>query len=174
MLSNKQKSYLSQLARRAQYRLAAMARGRGEVMGAVLDFTKEGMDAWRQKEVGKACGKLGLRCCSQEDYKAVEAHFLHLIGEDGRAMQALVRSATEPVRQAQAVLVRELARFGLRQGYAEAICRRQFRCQVQDLTDESKVWNLVYTIRNRGKAKRDLTAKNAKSTEMRQRKTVEA
>ena len=145
-LSKVQKRYLSQLARRALNQVRALARGRGE------EFTATD-DDWRHEEVIVACGKAGLRCCSQDDYKIVEAHFLERLGAHGAAFNAQVRAATEKRRQAEAVLCRELAAAGLRLGYAAAICERQNKCTLFDAT-ERQLWHLVYTVRNRAAAKR--------------------
>lgn len=140
-LSNKQKAYLAQLIKQAYLRVVGEA---GPDVASVED--------WRHQQVAAACGKLGLRCCGQDDYKRIEAHFLELLGEHGRAMKAHVAAETEPRRQAEAVLVRELERFGLRMGYAEAICQRQYKCGLFDAS-EGQLWKLVYTVRNRGHAK---------------------
>lgn len=137
-LSTKQKKYLAQLARQA-----FKVRG---TPGA--DF-----DAWRHDEVAKAVGKAGLRCCSQLDYKAVQAHFLDMTGRSGQAMTALVQHQSEPRRQAEAVLLRELTNAGLHLNYANSICNAQFKCTLFDAT-EKQIWCIVYTIRNRASRKR--------------------
>jgi len=138
-LNHNQKRYLSQLARKA-WELADREVGTAE--------------EFRHAEVARASGKAGLRCCSQDDYKRVEAHFLDLCGETQKAFNAHVRAETEPRRQAEAVLRRELARFALTWNYAEAICRNQNRGAVISEVSERRIWNLVYTIRNRGHARK--------------------
>jgi hypothetical protein len=145
-LSKIQKRYLCQIARRALNQVRALARVRGEA----FDVKEED---WRHEEVIVACGKHGLRCCSQDDYKTVEAHFLDRLGAHGAAFNAQVRAATEKRRQAEAVLVRELEKAGLHLNYANAICQRQYRCTIFDAT-ERQLWNLVYTVRNRAATQR--------------------
>lgn len=147
-LTNGQKAYLAQLASRARNFRAAVARGQG----TPIDGRSE--EAFRHEEVAAACGKLGLRCASQDDYAAIKGHFLELLGQHQRAFEAEVRSATESRRQAEAVLVRECEAFGLHLAYAEAICQRQFRCGLWDAS-EKQIWCLVYTVRNRGRKKRE-------------------
>jgi hypothetical protein len=149
-LTRRQKGYLAQLATRAFNLEVARARGRecGEMRSDAA-----AQEAWRHEEVGKACGKEGLRCCSQLDYRAVEGHFLGLLGETKRAFSAHLASATEGRRQAEAVLSRELTRAGLSPGYVETICQRQYRCSVLD-AGEKQLWSLVYTVRNRAAARR--------------------
>lgn len=141
-LSHTQKRYLSQLARRAWQ---SAERETGDA------------DSFRHAEVIRACGKHGLRCCSQDDYKRVEAHFLWLLGEDVKAFHANLRAETEPVRTARAVLERECGRFGFQLSYPAAICRQQFHVELNSAS-EKQLWNLVYTIRNRGAARRQSQA----------------
>jgi len=136
-LSHHQKRYLSQLARRA-WEAAEREVGTPE--------------EFRHAEVARACGKAGLRCCSQDDYKHVEAHLLDLCGEPGKALAAHVAAVTQPRREAEAVLARACREAGLQLGYAAAICQRQFHCTLGD-ANERQLWNLVYTVRNRGRAK---------------------
>lgn len=145
-LTKDQKRYLSQLARRALNIVRALARGRGET----FDVKEED---WRHEEVIAACGKHGLRCCSQDDYAAVKAHFLDKLGQHGDAFNAQVRAATEKRRQAEAVLVRECEKAGFKLAYADAICRTQNKCGLFDAT-EKQLWHLIYTVRNRAAAKR--------------------
>jgi hypothetical protein len=144
-LSRHQKRELSQLAARAFALQVLRARKRGES----VDTTVAAQEQWRHDEVAKACGKFGLRCCSQDDYLSVKAHFLDLVGQPDLAFNAHVKSMSEPKRQAFAVLMRSLNEFGLMRGYAEAICRNQFKCPL-DSASEKQLWCLVYTIRNRG------------------------
>jgi hypothetical protein len=167
-LSKTQKAILAQLARRA-FNLAG-ARARGSAVGRVpspggapdlqsalvaltITGTSAAFEQWRHEHVALACGKAGLRCCDQQDYKRVEAHFLELLGESGKAMNSLVRAETEPKRQAETVLAREMRQFGFSAPYVATICRTQFKCDVEDATT-GQLWKLVYTIRNRGNAKR--------------------
>jgi hypothetical protein len=149
-LSNKQKSYLSQLSDRAFNRAAAVARGRGE---SPAD-DKDARDQYRHEEVTKACGKLGLRCCSQDDYKRVEAHFLNLLGEVGKAFNAHVDAETEPRRVVEAKIVGACEEFGFHLSYAEAICRSQNHGQGLCDVPVNRLWNIFYTVRNRGLGRR--------------------
>jgi hypothetical protein len=158
-LSRKQKAYLAQLARQAFEHLRVQARARGEVFPADHAMHGEPTDpalwcaeTFRHDEVAKACHKKGLRCCSQDDYGAVKGHFLALLGREGQAMKAMVRGADNPKRTAEIKLIEALQRGGFNNGYAEAICRRQFKCSVADAT-AAQIWKLVYTIRNRGTEK---------------------
>ena len=81
---------------------------------------------------------MGRLCCIAQEDKAFAAH---------------MAAATEPRREAEAVLHRECGHAGLAIAYAAAICRRQFRVELADASPK-QLWNLVYTIRNRAAARR--------------------
>ncbi len=123
-LSDKQKRLLSQLSARAYNHLASLARGRGEQP----DLSYKAYDEFRHREVALATGKAGLRCCSQDDYSTVQAHFLHLLAEDGRAFKALVREATNENRIWEHKILKQLAAMGKPNnlGYIAGICRQMF------------------------------------------------
>jgi hypothetical protein len=142
--SNKQKAELAQLARRA-YGIACER-----------DAVPDGMtmEDWRHREVASASGKLGLRCCGQEDYLPVRAHFLEMVGETGEAFATHVRAVTDARRTAEFKLVQACEEFGYRLSYADAICRRQNRGLGLDQVGEKTLWRLVFTIRNRGFSQR--------------------
>lgn len=147
MLSLAQKKALAQVARRAFSRQRALALGRGAAW-------EHKDDEWRQAEVMRAVGKAGLRCCGNDDYEAVMAHFLDLAGDSGKALDWAMRDATKDRRQAEAVLVKTMAEAGLTPAYVERICLAQNKCQVADLPDPKAIWRLVYTVKNRGVSKR--------------------
>jgi len=144
MLTNRQKYVLSDLSRQA-WRLALERAG-----GREDDFCTE--EDFRHQEVARAVAKHGLKCCDQNDYKAIEAHFLALLGRTEAAQRAQARAGTEPKRQAEAVLAENLQKFGLPMAYAESICRRQNKCSLAEAA-ANQIWRLVYTIRNRGSAR---------------------
>jgi len=123
-LSDKQKRLLSQLSARAYSRQAALARG----VGQQPDMSYKAYDEFRHREVALATGKAGLRCCSQDDYKTIEAHFYHLLGEDGRALNSLVREATNENRVWETKITRQLAAMGKPDNlnYAAGICKQMF------------------------------------------------
>jgi hypothetical protein len=145
-LTTDQKRILSQLARRA----LASVRHAAEKRGETFTVTE---DDWRREQVELACGKHGLRCCSQDDYSTVKAHLLARLGRAAEAFEAHVRAATEKRRQAEAVLIRECEKADLRLSYADRICRDKFHCTVLDAT-EKQLWQMVFTIRNRARARR--------------------
>ena len=147
MLSNAQKKALAQVARRAFSRQRALTLGRGEA------WTHQD-DEWRHAEVMRAVGKNGLRCCVNDDFESVMAHFLDLAGEAGQAMEYAIKEANRDRVRAEAVLVRTMAAAGLSPAYVDKICLAQNKCQVADLTDPKAIWRLVFTIKNRGAAKR--------------------
>ena len=121
-LTNKQKRILSQDTERAYRFEAAKARGRGEEW----DMSAKAINQWRHDQVVIAVQKVGLRCCSQADYSAVKAHFLHILGEDGKAMRSLVRSQSEEQRQYEWKITEACRALGVQIFYANGICRRMF------------------------------------------------
>lgn len=156
-LSHSQKRYLSQLSDRAFDRQSAEADG--QYFYDDLPATKA-REQFRHDEVVKACSKIGLRCCSQEDYKIVEAHFLNLLGETGKAMNALLAAQTEERRTVLTKIREACQQFGFTLGYAESICRQRAGGQGLDQADVKKLWTTFYTVRNRGLAKRQAAAGN--------------
>lgn len=149
-LSHTQKRYLSQLSDRAFDRAAAQARGRGETPVTDAATRKQ----FRHDEVVKACGKVGLRCCGQDDYLRVKAHFLNLLGESGKAFNAHLRAETDGRRVIEHKLVAACKDFGLHLSYADKICRTQNHgAGLQDVDDKA-LWRIFYTIRNRGNARK--------------------
>jgi hypothetical protein len=148
-LSHDQKRYLSQLSDRAFDRLSAEADG--QYFYDDLPATKA-RQQFRHDQVVKACGKIGLRCCSQDDYLRVKAHFLDLLGETGKALDAHVRAETEGLRVVTNKIHAACREFGFTLGYANKICQR-FRVNLDGAT-EKQLWTVFYTVRNRGLAKR--------------------
>lgn len=160
-LNNKQKAYLSQLARRAFNLEAARARGAGDVIaegdpdgGSPQDPLLRDAEHYRHAHVAFACGKLGLRCCSQDDYRVIEAHFLNILGEVKRAFNSFVLSATEKTRVAKYMVVQACKEFDFQIGYAEHICREQNHGASLDEVDVKTLWRIVFTIRTRGAARK--------------------
>ncbi len=148
-LSREQKAEIGALARQAW--LAWPGREGFLESNGELSAT-ECFTAWRHWQQGLACGKQSLCACTSEgDYLRLRAHFLALGGDQMAATRALVRHASEPARIAFFKLREAIAERGLREEYAAAICRRQFRCSLAEAS-ERQLWCLVYTVRNRRKA----------------------
>lgn len=108
----------------------------------------ECFNAWRHVEQGKAAGIQSLREMTQAHYGRVLAHFQRLAGHEAVAQRTLVRDQDNPRRIARWKLDQALRERGLDAGYAAAICRRQYRCGL-DEASERQLWRLVYTVRNR-------------------------
>jgi hypothetical protein len=170
MLSAKQKRYLAELAERAFVATGGLKRWQEAEFWSALylraGLAAEGAPAcvsaakkrWRHLQVAIACGKLGLRCCVQDDFNRVEARLLDLVGEPGRALNAHVRAETEPARVAEWKLVEACKRFGYPLTYAEAICRRRFGGAGLFEIGPKQIWQLVFTINNNGRKARKLEA----------------
>lgn len=177
-LSKIQKAHLAQLARRAFNRAHAMRQAEHaaqmqpaaaatlqEALHALeVDGSNAAFESWRHAHVANACGKHGLRCCDQLDYKTVEAHFLQLLGQDGRALNAHVRAETEPRRQAETVLTEACRRWGFHLNYAANLCQKIHKVSLFDASTGT-IWKLIYTINNRGRARAKAKAPAAQHKE---------
>ena len=114
------------------------------------DTSAKAANEYRRAQVALATGKNGLRCCSQDDYKIVEAHFLNLLGETGRAMNALVQHQSNPRRVAEYKLTQACKDAGVNIAYAAAICQRVFKCCLDDASAEV-IWKVMFTVKNRAR-----------------------
>ncbi len=141
-LTNLQKGNLAQLARRA-YKYA----------GSRAAETLPEFDQWRRAEVFAACGKHGLTDAGNSDFNHIAAHFHSILGEDGVALNELLRAGTERRRQMEVVLLRELDSAGFSQCYAEQISRARFGLAVADVSD-AQFQMLLMTVKSRARAKR--------------------
>ena len=139
-LGNGQKARLCILARRAWEQLAAVS---GQP--SAVSF-----DDWRREQQAAACGKRSLRLATQNDYLLIRARFLDLLGESGEAFEDLVRQQSEGRRLAWNKLETACKERGLALAYPDAICRTEYKCGLEDAT-EQQLWRLVYTVRNRRK-----------------------
>lgn len=147
-LSNLQKRDIAIAARRAYDTWSE--REAFEAINAELSKS-DCFNAWRHVEQGKACGGIqSLREMTQAHFGRVLAHFKALAGDSDGAARTLARDADNPRRIARFKLNQALRERGLELGYVIAICRRQFRCEL-DEASAGQLWKLVYTVRNRRK-----------------------
>jgi len=147
MFSKLQKSRICIVARQAFDKLTAA----GQIAGVTFDD-------WRREEVERVVGRHGLTDCDNAQFNPLLAHFLSLIGEDGRALNALVREQTEPRRQAEFVLVRAMKEGGFGPAYVQSICTARFKCEVTDATPEQmRSLTIVLRYRARSKARKGQT-----------------
>lgn len=124
-----------------------------------------GFDEWRHEQVeiatdGKATGITSL---TRGRYRDVQAHFLAIAGDAVKAFQAGQRAG-------QSHADRDLAFRKLREAcesgeldypsYPEAICRKQFRCALDEL-ETGRLWFLFYTCTRRARAKNKKAAQSA-------------
>jgi LmbE family N-acetylglucosaminyl deacetylase len=139
---------MSALTTGQKQHLAILAR---EAYAAAPQSARDAMDLndYRRREVAKACGKMGLRCATQLDYKNIEAHLLHLLGRDAQALKSYVKAQTEPRRQAMVILQRECNKAGLHISYAQKIARNKNHGLGLDDLNETALWKIIYTVRNR-------------------------
>lgn len=153
LLTNEQKATVCQLAREAWD-------AHPEIRDALLEANPhlgktEIFQAWRRVEQGRAVGRQSLtQCTSEGDFLKLCAHFRAMIpGQEQRAARTLARHAIEPRLVALHKLRQACERAGVDLGYPAKICRTQYRCSL-DQASEKQLWRLVYTVKNRGTAKR--------------------
>lgn len=154
LLTNPQKATICQLAHEAWEARPDIREPLIECNGATMSKTAI-FEAWRHVEQGKAVGRQSLtKCTSEHDFLRLCAHFRAMIpGQEGRAVRTLARHEAEPRLVAMHKLRQACSAAGLELGYAAAICRTQNRCSL-DEASEKQLWRLVFTIKNRAKAKR--------------------
>jgi hypothetical protein len=115
--------------------------------------TPAAFDYWRRDQVAAACGKFGLRCCSQDDFVPIIAHCWDLRGRPDIAFNLLAqRPDANERRQVEWKICHELEKAGLKLSYAAAICARQFKCRLDDASLK-QLWCIFFTIKARVKAK---------------------
>ena len=156
-LTNGQKRQLSQENVKAFRFLGAKARGRGEPWP---QENKAALDAFRHEQVALACGKPGLRCCSQSDFADVKAHYEDLLGEPGKAMATLVRGADNERRIWEHKLWRvtqEAEGLGWSRHYWTPLFRSKFKTTVLE-ADAATLRKMFYEINHRLRARRKAQA----------------
>lgn len=111
------------------------------------DDSVGGFDSWRAAQSIEAC-KRRISEARNEDFEAIESHFLNILGEAGKALNQAIRSGTSKERQAMKALEKVCAERELSMAYPAAICKNQYKCALSDASPK-QLWNLVFTIRNR-------------------------
>jgi hypothetical protein len=144
-LSNEQKAKIAQLARRAY--LAWPEREAFEAINSDRSKTTC-FESWRHVEQGKACGVQSLRACTQAHWGRLVAHFQALAGDAAGATRTRARDADNDRRIARYKLGQALQERGLKEAYAATICRRQYRCGLEDASAK-QLWSLIFTVRSR-------------------------
>lgn len=132
-LSARQRTGLALLAKRAW-----RTWGRGE-----------NEHAWRHAQTIKACGRR-ITEATQRDYLPIRAHFTDLLGQSDRALDDLLKHESEPHRIALHKLTQECSKRRLSLAYPAAICRRQYRCALDEASPQ-QLWRLLFTVKNRRK-----------------------
>lgn len=109
--------------------------------------------AWRTKEQQEACGIQSLTLCTVDHFPALMAHFSRLAGDDKGEQKWTAKMLNDPRKVALFKLRENCRKFDLHYpDYPGSICRTQFKCSLAGAS-EKQIWSLVYTVRNRGRAK---------------------
>jgi hypothetical protein len=145
LLDKGQKAHLCILAREAFERVFGRApHGQHE------------FDTWRRQQQERACGLVSLTDADQRHWPALQACFLDLTGESGRAFAVLMAPDLKAQRVALAALERNCLKMGLAfPAYPSAICRTQYKCALGEASPK-QLWRLTFTVRNRGKTAKQL------------------
>jgi len=164
-LTTKQITELVMLSKRAFNRAGAIARGRAnggasahtmqsDLDQLAMDGGKVAEDNWRHAQVAIACSKQGLRLCGTEDYGSVKAHFERLLGMEAKSIRTEVHAAGNARRVVEFKICQACKQWGVDLKYAARLAKGKTldECTVGEL------WQVLYTLNNRGKAKRDQAA----------------
>ena len=120
-------------------------------------LTRESLEDWRHEENFKACHKTHLRTATQADWSLLCGHYLRMLGRTGEARATETRGACGSHAVARHKLREAIAEaapaLGNAAGYAAAIARRQYGTADVTALSARQCWSLVYTLRNRSKAK---------------------
>ena len=114
--------------------------------------------AWRREQQALAVGISSLCSCTQTHYGALKAHFQALAGKLDRALDTHLHHQANAKRQAYYLVLDACRRGGLHPGYANAICKRQYRCELSEAS-EPQLKRILYTVRNRANAKTNKAVK---------------
>jgi len=151
-LTNRQKAYLAMLAKEAFDKCGARsACGAGPLAVSLAE------EKFRHSEVARACGREGLRCCSQDHYGLVKSHFLGLLGREGGAVQAYVRQASNGLRVIAWKIVERCREYNIPLAKADGICRQMTHGRgLQEVEETRTLWNVYFKLSfYKGKAMRD-------------------
>lgn len=147
-LSKLQKSDIARAARAAWE--AWPERAAFEALNPEFSATAR-FEAWRRTEQEKAGAPRSLRAATQAHYGRLMAHFQALAGRAALAARTRAHDADNARRIARYKLDQALRERGLGLGYAEAICRMQYKGPL-DQASAAQLWRLVYTVRSRRRA----------------------
>lgn len=115
-------------------------------------------DAWRHAECQAAAGVPGLTGANQATYRTLRAHFAKIAGDDADAFRDHIGAGSDAAQGTDLAthhLKKNCEKFDLAYpAYPAAICRSQFKCSLGDATAK-QLWKLIYTIRTRGRAKKN-------------------
>lgn len=129
-LSNRQKAYLSGLAK-AAWRILSQGGG-----------TDEKEADYRKREAISCCGRR-ISEARNRDFSDLEAHFLALSGKSGRAFDSAMKADSNPARQALYKLRQLLAKQGRDESYAAKILRDKFKTTLADASAK-QLWSVYF------------------------------
>lgn len=111
------------------------------------------IDEWRKREQLSKFGLKSLTEATQDQYSDIKAYFQALAGNLAGAYQTSRHGEDNPKRIARHNLNCALGRANLSPAYAQAICKQQFHCTLDEASDKQLRW-LMFTINKRAAARR--------------------
>ena len=133
------------LTKSEKMRLSQLAASAAKAMG--LDLRGKALDAWRAEQSIAACG-VRISEATHANWADIKAHFEDLGGRPDAAFRTQLREGDNKRRIAMWKLEKELAAKNLATGYADAICRTQFKVPM-DQASAKQLWCLYFTVKNR-------------------------
>lgn len=113
-------------------------------------------DGWRHQQQHEACGISSLTACDQRHYRLLKAHFAKIAGKSDVAFGNYVRTGQGQERREVALwhCRKDCAAFGFAYpAYARELARDKFGTPDLDALTEKQAWQIVYTVRTRGRQK---------------------
>lgn len=117
-------------------------------------------DHWRKAELLEVTNgkRESLREVQNNEFLFVEAHFLTMIGKDGKAVDNIVRASAPDhttVEQFRELIAQAQAEWGFNDGYLASILRHRFKGKLLTSLNAGDLRHLLSTLNNRGRSKRD-------------------
>lgn len=160
-LTRKQKAVLCDLANQA---FAAQEKW-GQVTVATGIARSRAIEEWRRVQQFEAVGIQSLTMCDQRHYNPLLTRFCHLAGRSADAFRSSMREdaqgqtlgQSEAVRQALWHLKTNCEKFGLAYpSWPLAVAKDKFRAHALDELSPKQIWQLTFTVRNRGAKKKEV------------------
>lgn len=154
-LSRVQLKVLAQLAKAAWDKLPAAEKQRitdaaSEAANDPFGLSEtKACEYWRKQEQLRVTGHESMSLMTQRDYVKMRGQWQFLAGEYTAPVKAVLGELTEDARRLRHLVREACAENGHAfPAYPAAICRRQYRCELDDASAE-QLTTLLITVKNR-------------------------